>query len=191
LQNELVRDRIVIGINNLELQKRLLTENNLDLPRAKTQCRLSEITDAQFKNMNQSETIVISRHRSNEKVVRDSYRCPKELHSDNGPQYSSAFFQVMELQIRNIQPTSSSFEWFGRQIRPNDKELAQEMQGRQHRHRTGIANGQKNPKMVKSTGETLKISEIHPQKFTNRPHQLAYQLASTCPGLIQIQRKQI
>jgi hypothetical protein len=74
--------------------------------------------------MNKSETIVISRHRSNEKWFA-IHGCPKELHSDNGPQYSLAFFQVMELQTRHIKPTPSSFEWFDRQKEDNtDIELA-------------------------------------------------------------------
>jgi hypothetical protein len=47
------------GVNNLELQKRLFAEDNLNFPLAEAQCRLSQITDAQFKNMNQSERIVI------------------------------------------------------------------------------------------------------------------------------------
>jgi sulfatase maturation enzyme AslB (radical SAM superfamily) len=48
------------------------------------------------------------------------------------------FFQIMELHTRIIQSTPLSFEWFGREVRPNGNELAQEMQKRGHRHRTGI-----------------------------------------------------
>jgi hypothetical protein len=73
VKNELViRDCIVIGINNLELQKHLLAEDNLDLARAEVQCRLSEITEAQFKNMNQSETIVIDATQKGRRDVKDA-----------------------------------------------------------------------------------------------------------------------
>jgi hypothetical protein len=81
-----VRDRIVIGINNLELQKRLLAEDNLDLPRAEAQCRLSEITDAQFKNMNQSETIVIDAVQKGRRDRDSNDRGGKE-HDRSGKEY--------------------------------------------------------------------------------------------------------
>jgi hypothetical protein len=60
-------------------QKRLLPEDNLDLLWAETQCRLSQIRDAQFKNMNLSETIVISNDRGGKEHDRSGkeYDCKR------------------------------------------------------------------------------------------------------------------
>jgi hypothetical protein len=178
LKNELVRDRIVIGINNLELQKRLLAEDNLDLPRAEAQCRLSEITDAQFKNMNQSETIVIDAVQKGRRDRDSNDRGGKE-HDRSGKEYD-----CKRCGTRHVFRNCPSFK----KKCGNCNRLG---------HITELCRARKkvdtvlNENIDIEDSETQNISENQPQKFTSRQHQLAYQLVSTCPSLIRIQRKQI
>jgi hypothetical protein len=76
------------------------------------------------------------------------------------------FFQIMELHTRIIQSTPLSFEWFGREVRPNGNELAQEMQKRGHRHRTGIKLFKRE---IRTKESLLKLNVIEFVQNTIRP----------------------
>lgn len=51
LHDSLIRDRIVLGISNQNLRKRLLQERNLDLKKCIDLCRSSEAAMSQFKSI--------------------------------------------------------------------------------------------------------------------------------------------
>ena len=52
LENELIRDRLVLGAKDSSAKARMLREPNLDLQKAIDMCRNSEIGNAQWKTMN-------------------------------------------------------------------------------------------------------------------------------------------
>lgn len=57
----LIRDRIVLGINDKALQEKLLAKQNLDLSRAEAECRSWELTKCQVKNVQEEQVLEIGR----------------------------------------------------------------------------------------------------------------------------------
>lgn len=57
LEDDLLRDRIVVGVRDVQVRKRLLTQANLTLAESISACRISEVTEMQFKSMNINQEI--------------------------------------------------------------------------------------------------------------------------------------
>ncbi|XP_068747376.1 uncharacterized protein [Montipora capricornis] len=63
LRDNLIRDRIVIGIRDNSICKKLLAEGKLTLDKCINICRANETTAKQFKEINQSEDVNAITHR--------------------------------------------------------------------------------------------------------------------------------
>ena len=59
----MLRDRIVIGINNNNTRERLLTEKYLDLDKAINLCRTSKTAAIQLHSMEPTDTVHYARSR--------------------------------------------------------------------------------------------------------------------------------
>jgi hypothetical protein len=80
LEESLIRDRIVIGIRDNGVRKKLLQEKKLDLGKCIDICRATEKTTAQIKTINQEEVAVISKGLDKKKrgkpfPLRDCWFC--------------------------------------------------------------------------------------------------------------------
>ena len=65
LENDLIRDRLVLGTKDSSARARMLREPKLDLQKAIDMCRSSEISKSQLKDMsNEQETVNFSRSNS-------------------------------------------------------------------------------------------------------------------------------
>jgi hypothetical protein len=70
--DEMLRDRIVLGINNMELQERLVKMDTLDLTKALESCRIAEITRNQIKQMHQRNNNNTSTHAGSSNLLVDA-----------------------------------------------------------------------------------------------------------------------
>ncbi|KAK5642690.1 hypothetical protein RI129_008857 [Pyrocoelia pectoralis] len=69
--DNLVRDRIVLGINDLRVQERLLTIENLTLKNAVDICRADEITKEQLREIRHEKSVnVVSKRRTREIFIK-------------------------------------------------------------------------------------------------------------------------
>ena len=65
LENDLIRDRLVLGTKDSSARARMLREPKLDLQKAIDMCRSSEISKSQLKDMsNGQEAVNFSRSNS-------------------------------------------------------------------------------------------------------------------------------
>ena len=67
LQDQLIRDRIVIGLNDQAQRARLLREKDLTLGKAISLCRSSEITSLHMQKMTQSEDVHFVKNKQKDK----------------------------------------------------------------------------------------------------------------------------
>ncbi|XP_072021152.1 uncharacterized protein [Amphiura filiformis] len=81
LSDDLIRDRIVLGVTDHAIRARLLREDKLTLTRAMDMCRTSEITAAQLEKLNSSSSDQVNYtrgsgrpNRSYEKNSRPNFR---------------------------------------------------------------------------------------------------------------------
>ena len=59
LQDQMVRDRVVMGINDTVVQERLLRVENLDLKKTVDHCGAAEISQAQIKTLYEERKVEI------------------------------------------------------------------------------------------------------------------------------------
>jgi transposase InsO family protein len=81
LKDELVRDRIVVGIRDKKVQKTLLVEENLTLMKTESICRVSEETESHIRDLNKEESYVVDAFDKN-KAKRAT---PKYANQQNNP----------------------------------------------------------------------------------------------------------
>ena len=76
LTDELLKDRIVIGIMDNNLRARLLREEDLTLDKAVNLCRSSEITNTHMQNMQGIEQVnLVSKSRKSSKLIKNCDYC--------------------------------------------------------------------------------------------------------------------
>ncbi|CAB4034915.1 Hypothetical predicted protein [Paramuricea clavata] len=84
LENELIRDRLVLGAKDSSAKARMLREPNLDIQKAIDMCRNSEIANAQWKTMNNElDGVAAVNYTSNEKKSGGSKK-KEGLNKNNG-----------------------------------------------------------------------------------------------------------
>lgn len=88
MEEELIRDKIVLGVDSNELRKKLLTEKDLSLQKAVDICRSFEATENRMRTMTENrdsstkgETVLVSRAEDNTKVR--CFKCKRLGHKSN------------------------------------------------------------------------------------------------------------
>lgn len=70
----LIRDRIVLGVNNKCLQEKLLAKQNLNLEEAEAVCRSWEITKDQVRSVQEDQSVLQIRKQGYEKMKKQPYQ---------------------------------------------------------------------------------------------------------------------
>lgn len=86
LSDDFIRDRIVVGIRENGLRKKLLQTRELTLRNCIDICRASESTSQQLKNMSQAEDVHTVRTKRDGKKDNENQRRVKWSSSENGKQ---------------------------------------------------------------------------------------------------------
>lgn len=69
-KESLIRDRIVLGINDLNLQERLLRKDDLDLYKAVNECRAAEVANAQVRAVQEKQVSELRKMKKEEEQMR-------------------------------------------------------------------------------------------------------------------------
>ena len=121
LADSLLRDRIVLGINNHTLRKRLLQERKLDLKKCIDLCRSSEAASSQIKSISGASSATDDAHRQK----AQSPKPPRKQKYDRNVKYH-------ERQKRKICKFCAGNHPFKKELCPACQKRCQKCNGRNH-----------------------------------------------------------
>jgi len=88
--DEMIRDRVVMGISNVPMQERLIRESNLTLKKATDLCRETQISKIQHQEMEDKSIVLAIQNEVNKPLKRTKFskepecRKPSKQESSNG-----------------------------------------------------------------------------------------------------------